>query len=609
MSFPNTTPGQGKSPARPVVSAEAVARLPRWPLWLLCVAYVLPGFIGRDPWKGDGLSFGVMWQIAQGQSSWLVPSLYGQPVGGGWLPYWLGAASIRGLGSWIGTIASSRLPFMILLGLVLVQTWYAAYHFAQREAAQPVQPAFAASISRSGYARAMADGALLSLVACLGLLARGHETIPELVQLTGFTAVVLGLSLLPTRVVWASVALLLGLLSLAASGAPWLALLTTLTITVLMLKLASRQVDLAIHRNPVAVTAQRAPGRGCRQWSIPSIALACSAIFSFGVLALLHGQAVARWPGVAAFQHFLGTFAWFVWPAWPLAAWAVWRWRESLGEWHVLAPLALLVLATLAALLAPGNAATLVLVLPPAAMLASLALPVMRRGSMAALDWFSLMFFSLLALVVWVLWLAMLTGFPAKPAANIARLAPGFIARFSWFPALLALFATTGWAAVVAWRAGRHRHPLWKGMVLSAGGVTLVWVLVGLLWLPVLNYASTYRQLGQQLASRLHAEHQPDLPASCVQTLGLSLPQQALMGYFSHAPLVPGSRGGRCAYVLIAPPMHNSPVSDTSPTAISAQVEQQTLRRAEQGVLVWSGHRPGEPDEHLRLYRRRSNAR
>ncbi len=606
MSSPNTTPGQGKSPARPVVSAEAVARLPRWPLWLLSAAYVLPGFIGRDPWKGDGLSFGVMWQIAQGQSSWLTPSLYGHPVGGGWLPYWLGAASIRGLGSWISPIAASRLPFIILLGLVLVQTWYAAYHFARRETAQPVQPAFAAAISRRSYARAMADGALLSLVACLGLLARGHETIPELVQLTGFTAVMLGLSLLPTRAVWASLALSLGLLSLAASGAPWLALLTTLTITVLMLMLGTRKENLGGLRNPVAVTAQQAPERDTRQWPIAVFALASSATCALGVLALLHGESAARWPDMAAFQHFLGTFAWFVWPAWPLAAWAVWRWRESLGEWHVLAPLALLVLSTLAALLAPGHAATLVLVLPPAAMLASLALPVMRRGSMAALDWFSLMFFSLLALVVWVLWLAMLTGFPAKPAANIARLAPGFIAHFSWLPALLALLATTGWAAVVAWRAGRHRHPLWKGMVLSAGGVTLVWVLVGLLWLPVLNYASTYRPLGQQLASRLRTEHQQGMPAPCVQTLGLSLPQQALMGYFSRAALVPGLRGDRCSYVLLAPPVHGAPASDTATMAIKAQAEQQAMRRAERDVLLWSGHRPGEPDERLKLYRRSS---
>ena len=44
-------------------------RLPRWALWLLCVAYVVPGYVGRDPWKNaDVAAFGVMLDLA-GDSS------------------------------------------------------------------------------------------------------------------------------------------------------------------------------------------------------------------------------------------------------------------------------------------------------------------------------------------------------------------------------------------------------------------------------------------------------------------------------------------------------------------------------------------------------------
>ena len=598
-----------------MVSAEAVARLPRWPLWLLCVAYVLPGFIGRDPWKGDGLTFGVMWQIAQGHSSWLRPSLYGQAVGGGWLPYWLGAASMQGLGPWIGTIAASRVPSIVLLGLVLIQTWYAAYHFAMCDAAQPVQPAFGTTISARSYARAMADGALLSLVACLGLLGRGHETIPELVQLAGLSAVLLGLSSLPTRPVLPSAALLAGLLMIATSGAPWFALSTALTVALLLLVLVHRQQANAAEQHFFAssgltVESVRSEAAGRRgAWRLPSFALAIGTASALGVIVLLHGESHARWPDFSALQHFFSTFAWFVWPAWPLAAWAVWRWRESLGEWHVIAPLALLILAALTALLTSGNSAALILTLPAAAMLAALALPVMRRSNLAALDWFALMFFSLLAIVVWVLWLAMLTGFPARPAANIARLAPGFVAQFTWLPTLLALLTTLGWGALVAWRAGRHRHPLWKGMVLSAGGVTLVWVLVGLLWLPVLNYASSYRGLGMQLAGVMRAEAPVGEPAPCVQTLGLSLSQQALLGYFSQANFVPGLGGKRCRFTLVLPPTRGVKALDDEvqrPVAGRALAEQRALREARQGTRLWSGHRPGEPDERLSLYGRPS---
>ena len=586
MTTPHTTPGRARLPARPVVSAAAVARLPRWPLWLLCAAYALPGFFGRDPWKGDGLPFGVMWQIAAGHSTWLQPSIYGHPVGGGWLPYWLGAASIDLFGPWLGAITSSRLPFIALLALALMQTWYAAYHFALRDAAQPVQPAFATPISVKGYARAIADGALLTLLACLGLLGRGHETLPELAQLAGYSALLLGLSLVPTKPRASALALGSGLLILASSGAPWLALFAALLIAAL-----------------ISSQREAAPRFA------PALAVAGGLAFAMAILAVVHGSAVAQWPDFASIQHFFGTFAWFVWPAWPLAALAVWRWRESVGEWHVLAPLGLLLLACLAALLAARNVSTLVLALPAAAALAALALPVMRRGSLAALDWFSLLFFSLLALVIWVLWLAMLTGFPAKPAANIARLAPGFIAHFSWLPTLVALFATLSWAAVVAWRAGRHRHPLWKGMVLSAGGVTLVWVLVGTLWMPVLDYASTYRPLGRQLAAALRKHSGPEAePAgACVTPVGLSLTQQALLGYWSHARFGPETHDQRCGFVLVLPPRANTrpAPADVQP---QSRAEASAQRQAERGTRLWSGHRPGEPQERFSLYRRATTA-
>ena len=35
---------------------EAARRLPRLALWLLCLAYVLPDFVGRQPWKGNDLT-------------------------------------------------------------------------------------------------------------------------------------------------------------------------------------------------------------------------------------------------------------------------------------------------------------------------------------------------------------------------------------------------------------------------------------------------------------------------------------------------------------------------------------------------------------------------
>jgi hypothetical protein len=90
----NTASSPMVTPA--LVTQRAVQRLPRWALWMLCAAYVLPGLFGRDPWKTQDItSFGHMWSMALGQSSWWQPSVGGVAADtGGILPYWLGGAFI-----------------------------------------------------------------------------------------------------------------------------------------------------------------------------------------------------------------------------------------------------------------------------------------------------------------------------------------------------------------------------------------------------------------------------------------------------------------------------------------------------------------------------------
>ena len=85
----------------------------------------------------------------------------------------------------------------------------------------------------------------------------------------------------------------------------------------------------------------------------------------------------------------------------------------------------------------------------------------------------ALLFFSISALAIWVIWISTQTGIPAKPAANVAKLAPGFVPSFSPWMLGLAPAATVAWCALVAWRTGRHRAAIWKSLVLPASGATL----------------------------------------------------------------------------------------------------------------------------------------
>lgn len=216
---------------------------------------------------------------------------------------------------------------------------------------------------------------------------------------------------------------------------------------------------------------------------------------------------------------------WFTWPVWPLALWTVWRWRHHWQRRHIAIPLGTALVSIVTCVAMGGVDRALMLALPGLAVLAAFALPTFQRSTGAAIDWFSVFFFSLSALAVWVIHASMHWGLPAKPLANIRRLAPGFEPQFSALAVVVAAVATLAWLWLVRWRTSRHRHPLWKTLVLPASGVALAWLLTMTLLLPVLDYARSPRAWVAQL-SRL-------VPAGgCVRTPGMTRPQVAALEVF-----------------------------------------------------------------------------
>jgi len=217
-------------PTPAIVSQSAVRRLPRLALLLLCLAYVVPGFVGREPWRNaDMTAFGYMFALAGGQGSWLAPVLMGQPPEfDALLPYWLGGWAIQAAPTWVAPDFAARLPFVALLVLTLLAAWYAVYYLARSPRAQPVAFAFGGEASPTDYARAIADGALLALIACLGLAQLAHETTPSLAQLGFTTLSFYALAALPYRTLAPALTLVIGLAGLALSGAPAMAVLFAL---------------------------------------------------------------------------------------------------------------------------------------------------------------------------------------------------------------------------------------------------------------------------------------------------------------------------------------------------------------------------------------------
>lgn len=539
-------------PTPALVTLRGATRLPRLPLLLLCAAYVLPGLVGRDPWRGaDVTAFGQMVALADGRTSWLAPALGGLVADTAVLPQWLGAAFILLLSPAVDPAVAARLPFAALLGLVLALTWYTSFHLARTDAAQPVPFAFGGQAEPVAYARAMADGAVLALMATLGLLQLGHETTPELLQLTGVGLLLYGLAAAPFRV-WKARAAVLGALALlAASGAP--------------------AMGLALGLGAVLV---------CALSTYPQVRRFAGWVLAGSLLLIALATWLSAWhwragglspstlPGIAR------QWAWFLWPVWPLALWTLWRWRHHMRHRHLSIPLVAVTVALGSNLLMGGSDRALMLGLPGLAVLAAFALPTLKRSASAAIDWFSMCFFTACAATIWVLYSAMQTGLPAKPAANIAKLASGFEPVFSWPALLLAALGTAAWVAVVRWRTGRNREALWKSMVLPAGGVALCWLLLMTLWLPLLDYARSPRPWVQLVAAQVP-------PAQCIAAPGLSPALVAALEHFGRwrvdaATPDLGATAGCATLLLVA--RNTSPADPGPGWVLQARLQRPTAR-------------------------------
>ncbi|NQW94683.1 MAG: hypothetical protein HQ446_11770 [Polaromonas sp.] len=533
------------SPA--IIAQSAVRRLPRLALLLFCAAYVLPGFFGRAPWKTDDIAaFGVMQELAMNWANWLSPQLLGQANGfDALVPYWLGAIAIQIL-PFIDPAFAVRIPFMLLLGLSLLATWYAVYYLARSPQAQPVAFAFGGEASPTDYARAMADAGVLALIASLGLAQLSHETTPALAQL-GFAALIFyAMAASPyrraTKVFGPSLGLLVGLTGLALSGAPTLAML---------LGVGGALVEwMHMHwgnnaRNSATDSAEK---RQSWQWLLLIVGMTA------GVALLASQLDLWRWrihlPGAGEQSAWtdwrkLGRLLlWFTWPAWPLALWTLWRWRRQLASRHVALPLWFVTVAVLATLTTPTADRSLLLSLPPMAALAAFALPTLQRSVASLVDWFTLLFFTGCGIIIWVVWIAMQTGVPRQPAANVARLAPGFEPSFSWFAFLMALGATLAWAWLVRWRTGAHRTAIWKSLVLPAGGATLCWLLLMTLWLPLLDYARSYAPMSRQVAKLMG-------PTACAEIYGMSSAQTAALQYHGQLTLRQAAPDAGCDFLIV----------------------------------------------------------
>ncbi len=565
--------------------AAATLALPRWALFALGLLYILPGLIGREPWKNDdAASFGIMWTMAHGAwQDWLLPNVAGLAMPDeGPLAFWIGALGIKLFGALLGDVLAARMGTIAIFLLGVLSLWYATFNLGRRQDAQPLRLAFGGQPEPDDFGRTLADAAVLIFLGCLGLLLHSHETTSEALQVS-LTALLLYRAVRymegPSLRNAALAGMALGLLTLNRG---WV----TPTLLTLALLVCTRFLEYPLGRSLRDLGVALAVGAAIAAvWLLPAHLLQ-----PYGQSPLAGWQAwnlsQVDLPGLRSLRFFLRVGLWFFWPAWPFAGWAVWAWRRQRHVLHIVVPLTFVTMGALLALCHPNpEQGQLLVLLPPLAIMAAFGLLTMKRGAINAIDWFSVMVLTLGAAVIWVFWFAKLTGWPPKAAYNVLKLMPGFHPQLGLLAFLVAAAATCGWIALVHWRISRQPAVLWRAVVLSSGGLILIWILLMTLFLPDMNYSKSYASVAQQIAQTLPAQ------VDCIET-NVGPAQRASFAYYAHLPFT-GVAGGRCQLLLL---------QDSVKLRDDKQIQPQY--RGKQWQLLWEGRRPSDREERFRLYRR-----
>ena len=523
---------------------------------IICTAWILPGLIGHDPWKTEATTFGIIYSMLQ-DGNWLVPAVAGLP-NHDYPPlyYWLAAVTAKILSGLLPLHDGARIATGLFMAITLFYTHRTAKRLFDERAGR---------IS------------VVLLIGSLGLFLRGHEMNPELGGLAGMAIAFYGLTRIRSEATKGGVTTGIGTGIVAMS----VGIIPALSIPAIAIVL---MWVLSEWRNRIF---QRGVGVALLV-SLPFMMLFPIALLLTGApLPLTWTDAILGAPFLDASTrdsinplYFIRSLPWVGLPAFPFALWLWWKDRKKLRERFELAlPLVgfLGLLFWLSFFREANDPVGLVLLLPLVLAAASV-LDRLPRSMASFMDWFSLLFFGLLAIAIWLYWTAAVTGVPEAAARAMARQVPDFEFSFGWIPFCFALVLTIIWVYALT-RAHRNNR---RAIVNWAAGVTLVWMLLNMLGLPAVNHAQSYRTTAAAIAAQLPATR------TCIAAVNLGEPQRAMLDYFGQLRFVPMelNTSASCDWLVTQGGKEKVPAVDA------------------RWQLVWEGSRPGDNVERLRLYRR-----
>ena len=512
---------------------------------ILVLAWLLPGLFGHEPWKPDeAYNFGLIYHMMQ-NGSWLSLHLPDEhPFASPPLFYMTAAIFGKLFAPFISLPDALRIATGFYMGLSLV---------------------FIGLASRILYGKG--SYAVLILAGSIGLLGHAHQLVADSALFAGCSLAILGFCLYGENAVFGGALAGLGM-SMGFLSKGFIAIAYFVPVLALLplfkpwrrLRYIAFLVSALVFLLPSAVWPyflQQDHPELYSSWLKSSMSL------SFGL----------RHDAHASPFFYLGVLPWFAWPTLPLALASLWRERRRLLDEGATLPLFMFL--TMLAVLTVSATQREIYAMPmllPLALLAASGIGSLKRGTTSAFNWFGILTFGLLAAVLWVGWVAMMTGHPEYIAARIHHYHPHFSAQFGLFSFLSALGTTLLWAIL----ASGKEHDGKRAVINWASGVAMVWMLLMTLWLPFLDSVKGYREMFHSMKASLPAHY------GCIEGRHVGDAQRAMLDYYLGIDL---KRDKTCRLVLIQTVSSN--------------------RRNPEGLkLLWQGARAGDRHERYRLYAR-----
>ncbi|NML33088.1 ArnT family glycosyltransferase [Paraburkholderia antibiotica] len=197
-------------------------------------------------------------------------------------------------------------------------------------------------------------------------------------------------------------------------------------------------------------------------------------------------------------------------------------------------------------------------------------------------DMTSRVLFGSTAALTWLIWSIMTS--PAGTHASLHRL--GRWLPLDWVlpiqPVMIvgALLLTLGWL----WLLPSFKYAgKWRGALSWCAGAMLAWGLVSTLLLPWLDYAKSYRSVFTNLGAQMNIEWND---GDCMASVGLGESEAPMLYYYTG--------------------IEHQPSEDPRTTACTWLIEESRRDNAKPPAgewrLFWSGARPGDSDELLRVF-------